>query len=434
MKFDCIVIGGGIAGLTCGIRCAEAGLSTALVSAGMSALHFSSGSIDLLGYGPDRRVIYDPYPLLPEFIRNNPEHPYARCGVDVIEESLSWFRAQVASQGLELFSNERRNHFHVTALGTLKPTFFSQQSVFNRKIKTAFEKKPKIAILNFQGFRDFHPELGAANLKRHTLFADCDITTGLVTIPGFAGIGRNAFELRSIDICRLMENDDVLDDVAHQIKQVAGDADIVGLPAVIGLGEYARSIQTLRRKTGLIIYETPTLPPSILGMRLDEALKSRFAELGGIFIAGDRAISGDFDGARLDHVHSHNYGARRLIADYFVLSSGSFFSGGLTSEFDEMREPVFGLRLDYTKGRSNWSRREFFHPEGHQFLSRGVRTDDQLRPFDKNGNRIDNLFCAGSILAHYDPLREGSGGGAAISTGFMAARHVISETGRRSNG
>ena len=175
----------------------------------------------------------------------------------------------------------------------------------------------------------------------------------------------------------------LLGDVAHQIKQVAGDADIVGLPAVIGLGEYARSIQTLRRKTGLIIYETPTLPPSILGMRLDEALKSRFAELGGIFIAGDRAISGDFDGARLDHVHSQNYGARRLIADYFVLSSGSFFSGGLTSEFDEMREPVFGLRLDYTKGRSNWSRKEFFHPEGHQFLSRGVRTDDQLRPFDK---------------------------------------------------
>ncbi len=49
MKFDVIVMGGGLSGLTAGIALAEAGKNVALVSAGQSTLHFGSGSLDLLG-------------------------------------------------------------------------------------------------------------------------------------------------------------------------------------------------------------------------------------------------------------------------------------------------------------------------------------------------------------------------------------------------
>ena len=42
MKHDCLVIGGGLAGLTAGIRCAEAGLKVAVISAGECALTFAS--------------------------------------------------------------------------------------------------------------------------------------------------------------------------------------------------------------------------------------------------------------------------------------------------------------------------------------------------------------------------------------------------------
>lgn len=39
MKYDNIIIGGGLSGLVCGIESARSGRKTAIVSAGQSALH-----------------------------------------------------------------------------------------------------------------------------------------------------------------------------------------------------------------------------------------------------------------------------------------------------------------------------------------------------------------------------------------------------------
>ena len=48
MKFDTIIIGGGLSGLTAGITLAEHGQKCLMVSAGQSALHFFAGSFELL--------------------------------------------------------------------------------------------------------------------------------------------------------------------------------------------------------------------------------------------------------------------------------------------------------------------------------------------------------------------------------------------------
>lgn len=63
--------------MACGIRLAEAGKRCAIVSQGQSALHFSSGSFDLLGRLPDGTRVEDPIEGIAALERTEPEHPYA---------------------------------------------------------------------------------------------------------------------------------------------------------------------------------------------------------------------------------------------------------------------------------------------------------------------------------------------------------------------
>jgi glycerol-3-phosphate dehydrogenase subunit B len=204
VKYDCIITGGGISGLTCGIMCASAGLKCAVISSGMSATHFASGSIDLLGYSGGE-VIYSPYEYIDGLVKDKPDHPYAKCGTETIRGSMDFFRKTLESQGLDLYCNGDDNHFHVTAMGAVRPTYFSQRSVFNEKLKEAFGKGSAIAVLNFTGFRDYYPGIVAANLKKNSLFRRFDITTGTVDIPVALDTSRNPHEFRSIDIARIFD-------------------------------------------------------------------------------------------------------------------------------------------------------------------------------------------------------------------------------------
>jgi glycerol-3-phosphate dehydrogenase subunit B len=230
---------------------------------------------------------------------------------------------------------------------------------------------------------------------------------------------------------RLFDRDQAVEETAAAIRRAAPEADMVGLPAFIGLAGYARVLPRLMELTGKIIYEVPTLPPSILGLRMDQALKNRLAGQGGLLIPGDRVVGGEIRNGRLASVETQMYGPVRLAADHFILATGSFFSGGLVSRPDRMVEPVFGLEIRSEPLRTHWVGRRFFDPGSHPFLSYGVETDERLRPRMPDGRPLDNLYAAGAVLAGYDPIAEASGGGVAVATGYRAALLVLEEDGDR---
>ncbi len=80
MHYDVAVIGGGIAGYSAALRALQAGKKVVLINQGQSALHFSSGSIDVLGRLPDGSVVNQPFDALSALQQQAPEHPYSKVG------------------------------------------------------------------------------------------------------------------------------------------------------------------------------------------------------------------------------------------------------------------------------------------------------------------------------------------------------------------
>ncbi len=424
MKFDSIVIGGGMAGLSAALRLAEAGQKTLLMASGQSALHFSSGSVDLLESEGDPRA------ALPAFMAEHPDHPYSKVGLASIEASLADLQRHCALQGLPLFRQER-NHQRLTPIGTLKSTWLSPETC---ACVTEAPAPDVLLLATLEGFRDFHPALAAANLATHSRFAHSRILTGEIRLPQLAAFSRNPHEFRSADIARLFDKQqhdkqDLLTDLAREIGRMVQECGEPGcrhivLPACLSLGLVGPRLAELELRTGCTIKEVATMPPSLIGMRMQEALKRRFLALGGTFLTSERVLGARYDGDRVIGVHSQNGDDQLFEANHFVLASGSFFSRGLESRLGGIREPIFDADVLSLPERDAWAGRRLF--DHHPFMGFGVKTDDQLRVL-RGGTPLANLYGAGSVLAHYDPVREGSGSGVAVATGWQAAGHILAE-------
>ena len=97
------------------------------------------------------------------------------------------------------------------------------------------------------------------------------------------------------------------------------------------------------------------MPPSLIGMRMQEALKRRFMALGGTFLTSERVLGARYDGDRVIGVHSQNGDDQLFEADHFVLASGSFFSRGLESRLRGIREPIFNADVLSLPERDAWA-------------------------------------------------------------------------------
>ncbi|MCW8329699.1 glycerol-3-phosphate dehydrogenase subunit GlpB [Photobacterium sp. SDRW27] len=425
MKFDSLIIGGGVAGLSCAIRCAEAGLKTAVIAAGQSALHFSSGSIDVLSHLPDGQPVANPFRAFDALKAQSPEHPYSKLGSETTREALAWYQATMEKRGVYLTAqDDDSNHFRVTPMGTFRSTWLSQQTVHQFSLTDVAAGLNKIALVTIDGFRDFQPQLAADNLAKLPQFKDVAIKTAAVELPDFDNMQRNPCEFRSIDVSRVLRDESKLHAFAKSMIHQVGQADLVILPAMFGNGDGAATIKLLEGLTGYKICEIPTMPPSLLGIRIEEAMKSHFKALGGLILSGDEVRKGDFENGVLKRIYTKNHHDMPLTANHYLIASGSFFSRGMSAQRHKVEEPVFGLDMTDLPHRDHWYQSQFFAKQSHPFLKMGVTCNAQLQP-SINNQRISNLYCAGALLAHYDPVFEGCGSGVAISTGYYVAEQMI---------
>lgn len=67
----------------------------------------------------------------------------------------------------------------------------------------------------------------------------------------------------------------------------------MGFPAVLGLNNPVEVVEELREFLGLPVFEIPTLPPSIPGIRIHNILISAIERRGGQIMDGMEILSAD---------------------------------------------------------------------------------------------------------------------------------------------
>jgi glycerol-3-phosphate dehydrogenase subunit B len=198
-------------------------------------------------------------------------------------------------------------------------------------------------------------------------------------------------------------------------------------PAVLGITDPHGVWAAIEHGLGRPVFEVPTLPPSVPGMRLYGILRAALRRAGGAVMLNNVVTGAEQAGGRVTALRTR-VGLReeRRGADWVVLATGGFASGGL--ELDSRwaaRETALGLPVTGVPGPGE----ERFRPgylDDHPMGRAGVAVDRDLRPVDAAGERVfENVVVAGATLAGAEPWREKSGDGLSLATGHRAAELVL---------
>jgi glycerol-3-phosphate dehydrogenase subunit B len=412
-KGDLVVIGTGLAGLASACFALGRGLRTLVVGATPGEMLFASGALDLLSVHPveNQRRWQDPWAAVAALIEDQPDHPYARVGLEKIQKAIEEYLSFLSAVGLS-YKGRDTNVSIATPAGTLKTTYRVPASMWAGV--EGLEKKQPALLVDFHGMKDFSAKQVVEVLGRQWP----GLKAERIDFPG-SFMGK---ERVNTLMAEELENHKVLSALADAIRPSLKRARLVGFPAVLGIRRHNEVWAQLENKLGLPVFEIPTLPPSVPGLRLKEAMEEALRSGGGELLLGSRVIGAENADKRcLSLLIRNGQRCRAVHAKGFILATGRFIGGGLVANQENIVEPTFGLYVHQPPKREFWHRERFFDPKGHAVNEVGLKIDPLFRPCGPDGHAaFENLFAAGTILAHQNWVRAKCGAGLAIATAYSA--------------
>jgi glycerol-3-phosphate dehydrogenase subunit B len=301
-----------------------------------------------------------------------------------------------------------------TAVGAARPTAVAPAAIAGGDLR----RGGQVAFASVRALKDFVPALVAANVARADGVAvearACDAD---VAVEGEADVS-------PLGLARALERSETRRQLTRALRERIGavDGGRIGLPAVLGVDRHAEVAAAVADELGGEVFEVPTPPPSVPGIRLYRALTAELRKLEARLIVGSTAVAGVRDGDRLAGLEVHVSGRTRTFpADAVVLLA----TGGIELDRDGLREPVLGLDLAGDPGQARYGDAVFAE---NPVDRAGLRVDPAMRPLDADGAvAYPNLYAAGALLRGAVPWRELSGNGLALATGLVAADAINAE-------
>jgi glycerol-3-phosphate dehydrogenase subunit B len=409
--YDVVVIGAGTAGLVAGTRLAEAGADVCVVAKGVGSTHLAAGTIDVLGYTPDR--VDAPLSAIAEFVAARPDHPYALIGEAAVSAAADWFLATVARgvlPGYKYVGSLQRNLLLPTAVGALKPSALVPETFAGGDS----QQLGRLAVVGSPVLRDFHASLCAENLRA----AGIDATAVNLQLD------LDRADANTLGLARRFDDPDWRATFSARLAPLIRSADHVALPATLGLNDPHAVLADLEARLGRRVFEVATLPPSVPGMRLYEILRQSLLAAGGRLVLGAGVVAHERDGERVTSVQTATAGSNTAYeARAFVLASGGFHSGAITLDSHwRAHEQLLDLPLHGVPTDGRHFVASYFD---EQPLARaGVAVDAELR-----ASEVTNVVVAGASLPGAVSWREASGEGIALASGYRAAQVIATRLG-----
>lgn len=418
MNYDVVVIGAGLSGLMAAAAAAREKKRVLVVARGMGIITIFTGSIDVFGYWPidEARPLASPLAGIRKLVAKDAEHPYAKVGIDAVKKGIGLFTDAASKGGVPYVGDLDQNMMIPTAVGTVKPTCLVSSSMAGGDMRT----DKNVLICGFMGLRDFYPDYMAHNISTFEM-------EGL-TLPRFRAkmlsvdTGDRTSGLNCLTLAGRLEDPRLLRSVSEEIYAQLRSGERVALPAVLGIRNSRDIHKKMEQTCGVPVFETPTLPPSVPGYRLFKALEETLRTLGVHMLIGYDVYNPRTFGTRIGEISiAMGKSEKRVSGRAFVLATGGLVGKGIVGSYDTLREPIFDLPVSAPRKRTDWFRKKLFDPAGHPINRAGVVVDDHLRPVTKKGEPVyDNLLVCGTQLFGFDALREKSGGGVAVSSGYKA--------------
>lgn len=414
-----IVIGAGLAGLTCAVKLREAGHRVDIVTKGWGGLLLSPGTLDVYGWGRDGRPISDPYAAIADLVAQQPQHPYAAIGVDAVREGIDWLCATTG-----LFAQFDQNVLLPTAIGAVRPTV----AVQNTMVPALMEDGKKFLVVGIRQFRDFPAAFVADNLARSPL---AKVETRAVTIslaprdPEADSTGTTF--ARALDGTAGLDGPATRDALVRELRAHVQDGETILLPAVVGFAPDA--YQEIAAELGVPVGEVPVPPPSVPGRRINDSLINLCRDN-----RVDIALNAEVIGFEASDTHITALKVQRAgrvttdRVDVVVYAGGGLEAGSIQRDsYGEIRERIFNLPLTFLDAEDPETAgvTGSVVVDGKDIFGTGVTVNAEMLALAGDTPVYDNLYCVGSIIGGARPWSEKSGEGIALGSAVAATRAIL---------
>ncbi len=413
---DVVVIGAGLSGLTAAIELAERGARVHLAAKGMAATHWAHGGLDAAAPAGATTSATGV-----EALRAVAGHPYGFLHEE-LPSAVAAHLDRLAAEGLPYHGDLAAPlRPFPTPVGGLRPAAIVPEG--QAAALEPWGPDEGLFLLGIERFRDAWPAFAMRNLARQPWpGGPARMERATARLPGLERL----HNLNALVLARRFDDEawaaSALDALRAALPPTGSWR--IGLPAVLGLERHARVLARAADRLGHPVFEIPTLPPSVPGLRLFEALRRRALALGvsvQIGFAVEQIIRED------DRVVAIETRAAarplRTRTGEMILATGGIAGGGFRGERDgSLTDVVAGLPVT-APARAEWLTGDLYGADGVPLETAGIRVDDSLRPVAPDGTvLLRNLRVVGSALAGMRYLSERCGDGVALASARLAGR------------